>query len=389
VNFGGGAMARPPHRVCFFGTYARAYTVTRLLLQACRAAGIEVVECHQPLWEKTPHKTAVYFGGRSLSRLLWQYLTQARALSRQRRAIGPVSLYLVGFNGQLDCLLLRAALHRHPAPLVFAPLVTVTETLIEDRAVFRQRSARTVLARWLDRASLHAATHVVIDAEAHRRYVIEQFAVAPQRVSTWHLGADPQVFTPTPPQRRGGPMQVLFYGSFLPLHGVRTVLDAAVRLRRDRDIEFILLGDGPERAAHVAYARAEQLENVRFLDWVPYETLGRVVAAADVCLGIFGSSAKAQMVIPNKMYQAAMVGRPVITADTPAVREVFAHGATAWMCPAADADALAGAIRTMGSRLTLRQQLGQQAAALMAEQFSPAAQAHRLADILARAMSCA
>jgi glycosyltransferase involved in cell wall biosynthesis len=111
-----------------------------------------------------------------------------------------------------------------------------------------------------------------------------------------------------------------------------------------------------------------------------------MVAAADICLGIFGTTRKTQMVIPNKVYQAATVGRAVISADTPAAREVFTHGETAWLCPAGNPQALADAIRRLAGDVALRTRLGAQAARLMREQFSLAARGGRLAAILAGAM---
>ena len=382
----GRAPARPPARVCVFGTYAREYTVTRLLALACRSAGIEVIECHRPLWEETPHKDAGYFGSASALRLAARYVRIAFSLARARHSIGPVPMYLIGFNGQFDCMLLRLLTLRRRAPVVFAPLVTLTDTLIEDRALFGPKSVRAAGVRLADRLSLAAVTHVVIDTEAHREYIIEALGVAPERVTTWHLGADPDVFVASPPAAEERPVRVLFYGSYLPLHGVRTVLEAAELLKQDQGVEFLLAGDGPERAASDAYARKAGLGQVHFTDWVAYRSLGEMVAAADICLGIFGTTRKTQMVIPNKVYQAATVGRAVISADTPAAREVFTHGETAWLCPAGNPQALADAIRRLAGDVALRTRLGAQAARLMREQFSLAARGGRLAAILAGAM---
>jgi glycosyltransferase involved in cell wall biosynthesis len=379
---GGGAARRPPSRVCFFGTYAREHTATRLLADGCRAAGIEVIECHRPLWEQTRHKHDRYFGALSVARLAARYAVAAAALARERRRIGDVPLYIIGFNGQLDCLWLRLLLRRQRRPVLLAPLVTLSETLIEDRNVFRSGSWRSRAAARLDRLSLSLATRILMDTDAHCRYVTETFAIAPERLATWYLGADTSVFVPAPLPSDSSPLRVLFYGTFLPLHGVHTVLRAAALLTHRDDIEFLLLGDGPEGAASRAYAREAGLARVRFLDWIPYAGLGEMVASAHVCLGIFGTSAKAQRVIPNKVYQAAATGRPIITADTPAMREVFAHGETAWLCPAGSPEALAAAVDTLAGDSQLRSRLASGAAALMAERFAPAARGRRLADIL-------
>ena len=40
-------------------------------------------------------------------------------------------------------------------------------------------------------------------------------------------------------------------------------------------------------------------------------------------MGIFGNTEKTKRVIPNKVYEGVAMNRPVITADTPAIRELF------------------------------------------------------------------
>ena len=69
--------------------------------------------------------------------------------------------------------------------------------------------------------------------------------------------------------------------------------------------------------------KEQGLNNVRLMDWIPYNQLSQKMAEADLLLGIFGDSDKAKRVIPNKLFQALAVRKPALTADTPAIRELL------------------------------------------------------------------
>ena len=119
--------------VCFFGTYDRGHSANRLLAQAVAASGAHLEEIHVPLWEAEPNKDRRYFSARSLAVLGRRYTASLAALRRRwRERSGPPPVVLVGFGGQLD-VLVAARVCRPRRGLVFAPLVSLTETLVEDR----------------------------------------------------------------------------------------------------------------------------------------------------------------------------------------------------------------------------------------------------------------
>jgi glycosyltransferase involved in cell wall biosynthesis len=371
-------------RACLFGTYSATHPANRLLADALAAAGCEVSACHEPLWERTRDKMAAFFGSRSLAWLGVAYLGAARRLAVRWRRLPRPDLVVTGFNGQLDVLLARVIAGRR-ARLVFAPLVTLTETLVDDRRVYPRGGVRARLAAALDRRTLESPDLVLLDSEAHRAYVAERLS-ARARTATLYLGAD-RLFAPTAARRRsaGDPLRVLFYGQYVPLHGTRVIAEAAVLLGAGGGIEFTMIGTGPDRAAVERLVRERQCAHVRFEDWVPFETLPARLAACDVALGIFGDTPKARMVIPTKVYQAAAAGRAVVTGDSPALRELFTPGAHVVAVPLGDPAALAAALRQLRDAPELGSRLGVAAARLLAARLDPAAQGTRLRDVLAAA----
>jgi glycosyltransferase involved in cell wall biosynthesis len=87
--------------------------------------------------------------------------------------------------------------------------------------------------------------------------------------------------------------------------------------------------------------------NVEFLPRRPVEQLAELIAGSHVCLGAFGTNAKALRVIPNKVFDALACRRPVITGDAPAVREALTDREHVWLCDPGDEEALADAIVTL------------------------------------------
>jgi glycosyltransferase involved in cell wall biosynthesis len=61
-------------------------------------------------------------------------------------------------------------------------------------------------------------------------------------------------------------------------------------------------------------------------------------------------------VIPNKVFQALACGAPVVTADTPAARELLSDD-SALLVPPGDAQALAHALERVAADAGLRQRL--------------------------------
>src|SRR5262249_53928416 len=116
-------------------------------------------------------------------------------------------------------------------------------------------------------------------------------------------------------------------------------------------------GSGPERPRMEGLA-TRLGARVTWRDDLPLAALPGEMAAASVVLGVFGAGRKAAMVVPNKVYQAAAVGRALVTRDGPALREVLEPGVHCLACPPADPEALANAVSRLLDDPTLAVRLG-------------------------------
>jgi glycosyltransferase involved in cell wall biosynthesis len=84
------------------------------------------------------------------------------------------------------------------------------------------------------------------------------------------------------------------------------------------------------------------------------------------------------MVVPNKVYQAAAAGRPLVTRDGPGLREVLTPGEHCVACPPGDEHALADAVAALLDDPARAARLGATARAHVLGAFGAGAVAARL-----------
>lgn len=313
-------------RVLYFGTYDRAYPRNAQVISCLRRAGADVVEHHVAVWDG--RRDAWAAGLASAARVA---VSELRLFRRPK----GFDVLIVGYPGHFDFPVARWAARGRP--VVFNPLVSLTDTLVSDRGRFRQGSlaARTLEA--VDRRAFRSADLVVADTETHADHLAALTGVPRSRFAVCLVGAEERIFQPA--WRPVEPFTCLFVGKLIPLHGLDTILEAA---RLAPELPFRIVGSGQLDAE-----LERRPENVEWVRWVEYERLPGELGRAGCALGIFGTSGKAGRVIPNKAYQALACGTPLITADTPAARELLVDGESALLVPPGDPAALAAAVRRL------------------------------------------
>jgi glycosyltransferase involved in cell wall biosynthesis len=306
---------------------------------AClRRAGVEVTERHVSVWDSREDKWAA--GPAAVFRLA------AAQLKLLRRRAGDFDVVIVGYPGHLDLPAARRAARGRP--VVFNPLVSLADTFVHDRARFQAGSAPARALEALDRFALRAADLVVADTQANAAHLRRLADLPGSRVEVCLVGAEERVFRPG--WRPAEPFTVLFVGKLIPLHGLDTILAAA---RLAPELQFRIVGSGQLELALTA-----RPANVDWTRWIEYERLPDELHRAGCALGIFGTSAKAARVIPNKAFQALACGVPLITADTRAARELLIDGDSALLVRPGDPAALARAARRLAGDPETARRLG-------------------------------
>ncbi|MGB5375087.1 MAG: glycosyltransferase, partial [Polyangiales bacterium] len=256
-------------------------------------------------------------------------------------------------------------------PLVFDAFVSLYDTSVEDREVFRRGSLSATLLRLIDRWSCKLSDLVLLDTNQHIQYFCEEFDLDPSKFQRVLVGADPAYAEEEPFAPSDDRFVVLHYSKFAPLHGMPYILDAANQLRDDPEIVFKIVGGGQTFAASKAYAERLGLENLELIAWLEPEQLRQAMREAQVCLGIFGDTPKARRVVPNKVYQCLAAGAAVVTGRSPASEELLVDREHALLCEMASGTAIADAILDLKRSPALRQRLGENGARLFREHYTP------------------
>lgn len=334
-------------RVCYFGTYRGNYARNVIIIDGLRRAGVEVVECHEPLWHSFEDRERVASGSwaspefvkrvsRAYTRLVLRYLHMPKDFDAM----------IVGYPGQFDVLLARVLSWLSGKPLVWDILMSIYLICVERG--LEQRSPFTVrMIRLAEGLACHLPDLLILDTRAYMSWFCDNYGIDPDRFRQVPLTADERAFDPSLGQAaRRDPQifRVLYYGTFIPNHGVPYVVEAA-RLLADRpDVRFELVGEGPQKEHARALAERYGLRNVAFTGWLNKPDLVRRIAESDICLGTFGDTPQSLMTVQNKIYEGLAMQRPVITGDSPAVREVLTHGEDIFLVDRSDPRSLAEAI---------------------------------------------
>ena len=326
-------------RVLLAGTFDPDFARNRVLVSLLEREGFEIEVARRELWGRDRQLLVNQPKWRLLRRGLTAY---PWLVGRVARAARP-DVILVPYPGHVDVPLIAPIARARRIPLMFDTFISLYDTIVADRGLCGPNSAIGRATRTADALACRLADLVLCDTPAHADYFAETTGASRDRFRVLWLGAQEDVFRPQP-DVEPIPKLVVFHGTFVPLQGLSTIVHAA-KLLEPEGIRFRIIGEGQERVTVENLVRDLDACNIELPGRVPLQDVPGEIAAASLCLGIFGTSDKARRVVPNKVFECLAVGRPVVTADTPAIRSAFA-GEVATV-PTGNAQALAQEIRAL------------------------------------------
>lgn len=337
-------------RVVAWGGYDDSKPRVRLLLDSLRRHGALAEEIQISVWRGIDDKSVAKRW--QLIRAFLRFLAGLpaaiwRLIRSDRRAA-----LLLPYPGTPEIFLIAPFAKALGRKIVLDAFLPIHDTIVRDRALLRERSFLSRLIWRFERTGLGLADVILVDTDQHGDFLSREFAMDRARFVTIMVGAEPQFNRPLrtgspdrEPDKPEGRFRVLFYGQLIPLHGVETILDAAL-LTAGEGFDWTIVGKGQLEPTVRRFMAEHGGKGIEWIPWVEYQELPELIESADLCLGVFGGSGKAGRVIPNKLFQVLAMGKPVVTRSSPAVDELAAlHPETILTIRPEDPEALADAVR--------------------------------------------
>ncbi|MDJ0783414.1 MAG: hypothetical protein QNJ22_15665 [Desulfosarcinaceae bacterium] len=224
-------------------------------------------------------------------------------------------LYILGFRGYEIYWIVR--LLTWGKPLVFDHMMSPYDSLRNEKRQIAPGSFRDRFVYHYEKAVLENADLVLTDTPLHQRFFTDLFALKNPRLEAVHLGTDEKLFRPIEDVPET-PFRVFFYGSFLPLHGVPVILEAA-KMLQELPIIFEFIG-GHKLDLTWFFDRVEKLRltSIEHKAWVPYHLLPYRIAKVHLCLGgPFGNTGQGRRVITGKTFQFLAMAKPTVIGKVP------------------------------------------------------------------------
>jgi glycosyltransferase involved in cell wall biosynthesis len=189
------------------------------------------------------------------------------------------------------------------------------QTAIELGALRNKRIIAA--AQYLERLFYNQAARILAVTAGIRKFIVDM-GYDKNKVPLITNGVDHTVFTDMiepdgeiAKYRRDGRMLAVYAGTHGMAHALNTILQAAERLRGEQ-IQFMFIGDGPEKKPLMALAKDHRLENVTFLDPLKPERMPAVLRAADVAVIPLRDLPLFDSAMPSKCFEAMAAGKPVM-----------------------------------------------------------------------------
>lgn len=233
------------------------------------------------------------------------------------------NLWILNFRGHEIYWILRFIVGKK-AIIVFDEFVSPYDSFVFERKKTNPDSMIAKILYQVEKSILDDSNYLLSDTRSQAEHYSELFKVPLEKFSVMNVTADEELFSPLAyPKEYKYPeiFNIFTYATFLPLHGMDTILRAA-KLLKDLPIRFVIAGGkGKELDSFNALRHQLKLTKVTHIPWIEYSELPAFIRGAQLCLGgPFGGTSQAGRVITGKTFQFLACGSPTVIGENEETR---------------------------------------------------------------------
>lgn len=157
-------------------------------------------------------------------------------------------------------------------------------------------------------------------SEDMKSTIVAKYGISPSRVEVIYNWGHEELCTHEEDEnsflvrfpKQENEFRVVYAGNLGKMQNVEIILQTALNMKTVSDVTFYIVGSGVNKETLLDFAKAKQLENVKFVDMQPPEEVADLYASADVNL-IPLKKGLIYAALPSKTADCLLANKPIIT----------------------------------------------------------------------------
>lgn len=356
-------------KVCYFGTYIKDYPRNYVNIHGLKKNKVEVIECWAQKPEVEMHKkisVILFVLIFPISYFVRSILLLLKGIILYRKH--KFRYIIVGFPGLLDIPIAYILRKLTKTKLIYDCVLSQYDAIVIDRKLINSRSLLSKFLLNVEKLLINCADHILAPTKPYMSFLSHNLSVKKNKISVLTLGALEQEELI---KKNNKKLRLLYFGTYIPLHGVMLLLKAVKQLQNEGDsLEVVLIGNGQTFMECKVYAD-KYLYNARILDLSSEETIRTELLDADIVAGMFSTSEKGDRELQNNVLQAIATRKVCITANTSAIKEFFQHKKNIYLVEAGNVLSIKEGIKDLLENSHLRNSISEEGYKLFRKKFRP------------------
>jgi glycosyltransferase involved in cell wall biosynthesis len=231
------------------------------------------------------------------------------------------------------------------APIVYWITDLWTENLIASGIKIKPRIYNYL--RKFEDWCYSKASHICVDSPGFKKFLVNN-KITKDKIHIITEWAEEDLFFPVDYDKKlavqhkmSGKFNIVYGGNLGTVQALHTVVEAAEKLVRIPDLQFVFIGDGNEIRNLKRSVKERNLSNIRFIKRQPMKEIHKFFALGDVLLVHLKKEPIFELQLPSKVIAYMACGKPILCAVSGSVEEVVLNAKAGLSCPSEDPSAMA------------------------------------------------